>query len=356
MNSRQLLVYWIAAVSKLAAAPVDILPPELRSAVQPQVAVAPSGRIHVVFGKDNAIYHTTSPDGRAFSAPVKIGELEKLALRMRRGPRVTATDKLVLVTAISHADGNLHAWTSADAGRTWQENAPLNSTVKSAREGMHSIAGDGRGLVAAVWLDLRGGGTEIRSRVSRDGGAIWGEDASVYQSPDGHVCECCVPNIAISPGGEIAATWRNWLGGSRDLYSTTSHDAGRMFTAAQKLGTGTWNLNGCPMDGGGIAFSSAGKWLTIWRRERSIFASAAAASEKLVTENGTQPVVDFAGKSPLLLWESGGALMLQRGTEAPVRFAASAASASIVSGPETATVVWESSADGAQTILLDRIC
>jgi hypothetical protein len=67
---------------------VEAIPPELRGAVQPQVAVAPSGRIHVVFGKDTAIYHTASANGRSFSAPVKIGELEKLALRMRRGPRI----------------------------------------------------------------------------------------------------------------------------------------------------------------------------------------------------------------------------------------------------------------------------
>ena len=113
------------ATAMLTAAPVEIVPPEMSGAVQPQVAVAPSGRIHVVFGKDNAIYHTTSPDGRAFSAPVKVGELEKLALRRRRGPRVTATDKLVLVTAVSHTDGNLHAWTSPDTGKTWVEIAPL---------------------------------------------------------------------------------------------------------------------------------------------------------------------------------------------------------------------------------------
>ena len=60
----------VAFTLHAAAAPVEILPPDLRGAVQPQVAVAPSGRIHVVFGKDNAIYHTTSPDERAFSAPV----------------------------------------------------------------------------------------------------------------------------------------------------------------------------------------------------------------------------------------------------------------------------------------------
>src|SRR5450432_4403608 len=82
-------------------APVEIIPVELRGAVQPQVAIAPGGRIHVVFGKDTSIYHTTSADGRSFSPPVKIAQLEKLALRMRRGPRLSATDKVIVVSAIS---------------------------------------------------------------------------------------------------------------------------------------------------------------------------------------------------------------------------------------------------------------
>lgn len=173
MLSRRLVtaVASLLIATNLAAAPIEIVTPELRGAMQPQVAVAPSGRIHVVFGKENAVFHTTSPDGRAFSTPVKVGELDKLALRMRRGPRVTATDKLVLVTAISHTDGNLHAWTSTDTGKRWQENASLNTAPKSAREGLQALAGDGRGLVAAVWLDLRGKGTELWGRISRDGGA-----------------------------------------------------------------------------------------------------------------------------------------------------------------------------------------
>ena len=338
----------------LAAAPVEILPPELRGAVQPQVAVAPSGRIHVVFGKGRAIYHTASLDGRAFSAPVKVGELEKLALRMRRGPRVTATDKLVLVTAISHADGNLHAWLSADTGATWKETAPLNTAPKSAREGLQALAGDGRGLTAAVWLDLRGRGMELWGRVSRDGGATWGADASIYTSPDGHICECCAPNVAISPTGEIAVMWRNWLGGSRDLYLATSRD-GHTFFPAQKLGTGTWKLNGCPMDGGGLAFGPAGNWLAVWRRERTVFASEAGTPEKQLAADAVQPVAAYAGKTPLVLWEASGALLLQRGAEAPARFAENAAAASSASGPETAVIVWEGSVNGAKTILLDRV-
>ena len=322
--------------------------------MQPQIAVAPSGRIHVVFGKDNAVFHTTSPDGRAFSTPVKIGELEKLALRMRRGPRVTATDKLVLATAISHADGNVHAWTSADTGATWKEGAPLNTAPKSAREGLQALAGDGRGLVAAAWLDLREKGTEPWCRISRDGGATWAGDISIYQSPDGHICECCVPNVAISPTGEIAAMWRNWLGGSRDLYLATSRD-GLTFSPAQKLGTGTWKLNGCPMDGGSLAFAPGGNWLAVWRRERAIFATEATLPETHLAPSAVQPVVGFAGTTPLKLWEANGALMLQRGAETPVRFAESAASAAIVGEREAAAVVWESGEGGVKTLLFDRI-
>ena len=49
-----------------AAAPVEILTPELRGAVQPQVAVAPSGRLHIVFGKDTAIFTQPHRTGARF--------------------------------------------------------------------------------------------------------------------------------------------------------------------------------------------------------------------------------------------------------------------------------------------------
>jgi dipeptidyl aminopeptidase/acylaminoacyl peptidase len=342
-------------VSGTFAKPVEIVPPGLRGAVQPQLATDANGRIHVVFGQDSAIFHTSAQGDEAFPAPVKIAELNKLALKMRRGPRVTATDQLVTVTAISHGDGNLHAWTSADNGQTWKESPPLNTVSGSAREGLHSVAGDGRGVAVVVWLDLRGTGMEVRCRVSRDGGASWGEDTRVYESPDGHVCECCVPNVAIGPRGEIAATWRNWLGGSRDLYLSLSQDGGRTFSTAQKLGTGTWPLKGCPMDGGSVAFSAGGEWLAAWRRERTVFASTAQAPERKLAENAAQSVVGFAGSIPLMLWESNGALMLQRANEKPVRFAERASAAAIASGPASAVIVWESGAGTEKTLLLDRV-
>ena len=109
------------------------------------------------------------------------------------------------------------------------------------------------------------------------------------------------------------------------------------------------------MDGGSLAFALGGKWLAVWRRERTVIASDTSAPEKQLAANAAQPVTAFAGNTPLMLWEANGALMLQRGNAAPVRFAENAAAASIVSGPESAAVVWEADVNSAKTILLERV-
>jgi len=354
--SPHVLAVVVLLTTKIFAAPIEITPPELRGAVQPQVAVAPRGRIHVVFGKDNAIFHTASADGRGFSAPVKVGELDKLALRMRRGPRISATDKIIVVTAISHTEGNLHSWTSADGGATWKEGAKVNNADKSAREGLHSMAGDGKGFVFATWLDLRNTGTELWSAASRDGGATWGANTRVYQSPDGHIFECCQPSAAVDAQGHVAVMWRNWLGGSRDLYLTTSADGGKTFAAAQKLGTGTWKLNGCPMDGGAVAFNPLGKPLAVWRREKTVLVSETPATERRLSEAAAQPVVAYGKGVAYLVWEQGSGLMLLRGSSAPVRFAEKAAAASIAATPDRGPiVVWESTVTEPRTLLAERL-
>ena len=326
-----------------SAAPVTVVSETAPPAIQPQLAVAPDGAIHVVFGRGGSIFHTRSRDGRAFSPAVKVGEVEKLALGMRRGPRVCATEKTIAVTAVSHADGMLHAWTSADGGATWIAGPPINTAANSAREGMHAMAGDGRGLIAVAWLDLRNKGTELWSRVSRDGGLTWQPEVRIYASPDGHVCECCQPSIAIGPRGEVGAMWRNWLGGSRDPWLAVSTDGGVTFPDAKKLGAETWKLNGCPMDGGALAFAATGKPLAVWRRDKTVHAGETGAVEFSLAQNAAQPVVAIGKNGAAYVWQQDGGLMLQRGPGSPARLANDAAFPAIATAADgKLLIVWES--------------
>ncbi len=349
MLFRTRLLCWCAwiALHSTGAAAVELTPPEFSDAVQPQVAVSPDGRVHIAFGRGNSIYYTGSPDGRVFTPPSKVGEIDKLALRMRRGPRISATRDALVISAISHADGDVHAWISGNQGATWREIPRLNGTAHSAREGLHAMAGDGRGLLITAWLDLRSGGTELWSRVSHNAGLTWAPEFRIYASPEGRICQCCQPALAIGPGGEIAALWRNSLDGSRDPWMSMSRDGGAHFETAQKIGVGTWKLNACPMDGGAITIDPAGQPVSVWRRERSVFLSTTPRAEEKLADHAAQPVAAFAGSRLVVVWEEGGALMIRDGENVPALLAHDARAPSIAALPAGGIITaWESTANG----------
>ena len=274
---------------------------------QPQLAV--EGRTAAVaFGAGNAIYVATSSDeGRSFRAPVKVAEPGVISLGRHRGPRIALTSTAIIVSAIAGAkgrgaDGDVIAWRSTDGGKTWSEGMRVNDTAGSAREGLHTMAARGR-TVFAAWLDLRSKGTKIFGAASQDGGLTWSKNMAIYESPDGSVCECCHPSAAIDAQGNVYVMFRNALGGSRDMYVARSTDGGKSFSPAAKLGSGTWELNACPMDGGALAFASNGKPVSIWRRGKEIFSASDGQSEERLG-SGKDPALAVTRKGVYAAWTS----------------------------------------------------
>lgn len=345
-----LVCFSLSLAAWAPAQPVEVVTPELRGAVQPQVAVAPKGGVFVAFGKGAAVYCATSTDGgQTFRPPVEVASLPKLALGLRRGPRIAATDTRVTLSAISHADGNLYAWTSDDAGATWSQGVIINTVTNAAREGLHGMAGDGRGKLYAVWLDLRSKGTQIRIAASSDGGHSWGSNELVYQSPAGTVCECCHPSVFVQPDGAVRVLWRNWLGGARDMYVARSRDGGKTFSLAEKLGLGTWPLKACPMDGGSLA----GPY-TVWRRESLVYYTDDRPGEHMLSYEGRQPVVSLGKEGPYFAWQQGAKLMVKRGIQGKSAILAETGAFPAIaaaSQSQAPIVVWESNTNGVKTIL-----
>jgi hypothetical protein len=240
---------------------------------QPQLAV--DGRVvYFACGANDAIYVARSNDGgRSFAPLTKVASVPFLALGMHRGPRIAVSDDGVVVTAIAGKmgkgqDGDLVAWRSVDRGATWSDPVAINDVPSSAREGLHAMAARGKTIVTA-WLDLREKGTELYSATSTDGGRTWSADTLVYKSPSGTICTCCHPSLAIAADGTILAMFRNVVDGHRDFYLARGKDGA--FAAAQEIGTGTWRFDSCPMDGGGIATTASGDIETAWRREKTVY-------------------------------------------------------------------------------------
>ena len=288
---------------------------------QPQLA-ARDDAVGVAYGAGNAIYFAASTDGAAtFGPPVLVSSQGELALGMHRGPRIAYTGQGIVISAVvgqqgEGKDGDVMAWRSLDGGKSWSAPVRVNDVPASAREGLHAMAFGGRDTLFAAWLDLREKGTRIYGSVSRDGGATWSENRLVYRSPSGTVCQCCHPSVAVDRSGVILVMFRNALEGSRDLYLARSADGGKTFAAAQKVGGGTWKLDACPMDGGGVTVDEKGRVATIWRREGTVFATRGGDAEEPLGL-GRNPTVVATTAGAYSAWTEGTSVRVKTRGAAP---------------------------------------
>ena len=274
-----------------------------------QVQLAASGNsVTATFTWQNKIMFSSSSDrGATWSEPVVVAEPGMVSSGRHRGPRVAFSGDALVISAIvgqkgGGKDGDLLTWRSTDRGQTWKQAARINDVEASAREGLHAMAPGPGGLVYAAWLDLRKPGTRLYGSVSRDGGATWSANEEIYSSPDGSICQCCHPSLAIDAKGTIFVMWRNALGGNRDFYYSFSTNSGKTFAKAEKLGIGSWKLDACPMDGGSIAIGKNSKPVTVWRREDAIYITMPDDLEREV-HTGKDPSVAFGRDGAYIAWQ-----------------------------------------------------
>ena len=138
-----------------------------------------------------------------------------------------------------------------------------------------------------------------------------------------------------------------------------SDDRGLTFSQPTKLGTGTWKLEACPMDGGAIDVGG-GFLRTIWRRESSIFRAELSGSERKLGD-GEQPTIVVGGDGEYAAWleRRGGRLMLlPPRAESPISLDEHANDPVLTAGVLSKSRVyatWESGPSDAPRIVVARI-
>ncbi|MBE7170082.1 MAG: exo-alpha-sialidase [Williamsia sp.] len=285
---------------KRTAARTDLI---IANGQMPGMAKDKDGHLHLVYGTGDSIMYALSSDlGRTFSHPSLIAVVPKLYAFANRGPQVAVVSTGMLVTATTSL-GNIYAFRKVTGGK-WMSVGKVNDREATAKEGLMALSADGN-QAFAVWLDLRDNErNKIYGSRSDDGGRTWSKNRLVYTSPDTTVCECCKPS-AVVKGKRVYVMFRNWLHGNRDLYLIQSYDGGNTFGPAQKLGRGSWKLNGCPMDGGGLAVNENGAVYTVWKRERNIYAAMPGMAESLLGQGSGCTVEAMNGKNVYAWVENG---------------------------------------------------
>jgi len=271
----------------------------------PDVVKDKNDHLHLVFDVGDSIMYTSSADkGISFSTPSLVDVLPDLFSFATRGTQVSTTNHSVIITACT-SKGNIYSYYKEDG--KWKRGARVNDVDTVAKEGLMALTADGENAFA-VWLDLRGNKrNKIYGAGSNDGGRTWSKNEMIYTSPDTTVCECCKPSVAMK-GNNVYVMFRNWLDGNRDLYLIQSSNGGTLFGQAQKLGTGSWKLNGCPMDGGGLAINQKGQVQTVWKRQGNIYTAMPGMPEYEIGE-GRGCAIETANNKNVYAWAQNGEIV-----------------------------------------------
>jgi len=273
----------------------------------PSIATDKENYIHVVYGTGDSIMYIFSKDGKSYSAPSLVAVLPDLFASAMRGPQIAAVKNGLIIIACDK-EGNLHSYRK-NAGSRWYKSQQVNKISGISKEGLTSLDADGsNGYIA--WLGVNNPkGQSVYLARSFDGGKTWKKNLNVYASPSGTVCECCKPSLKVA-GNKVYIMFRNFLNGNRDLYLIESPDGGKTFGQAQKLGVGSWQLDGCPMDGGGLAINENKTAETVWRREGKIYSAEPGKPEKEIGE-GKACTVETINNKNVYAWTNHGSIIIK---------------------------------------------
>lgn len=264
--------------------------------------------IHIVYGYGDSILYISSKDGISFTSPALIAVLPKLSAAAMRGPQIAAAANGLIVTACTNT-GNIYSYKKMASGQ-WSKALKVNDVNETAKEALMALSADGLNAYA-IWLGVKSPkGQKVYGAKSTDGGKTWAKNVLVYANPEGTVCECCKPSVAVK-GNSVYVMFRNFMDGNRDLYLIKSADGGKSFGQAKKLGNGSWKLNGCPMDGGGLVIDKSGNPETVWRREGKIYAASPGTAEKEIGE-GRGCSMETVNNKNIYAWSENGNVTIMK--------------------------------------------
>jgi hypothetical protein len=274
----------------------------------PAIAKDKGNNIHIVYGTGDSIMYVFSEGGKSYSTPSLVAVLPGLFASAMRGPQIAAVKNGLVIIACDK-EGNLFCYRKNAAGK-WYQSQQVNNTNGISKEGLTALDADGSNAYA-VWLGVNNPkGQSVYLARSVDGGKTWNKNIIVYASPSGTVCECCKPSLKVS-GNKVYIMFRNFLDGNRDLYLIKSADGGKNFGKAQKLGIGSWQLDGCPMDGGGVAINENETPETVWRREGEIYSAEPGQPEKEVGQ-GKSCTVETINNKNVYAWANHGNIIIKK--------------------------------------------
>ncbi len=364
----------------------DAMPREASPTLAVGATLDGNGRVWLARVENQRLWVSSSSDGGLhFSRPVAVSSApEDIAANAENRPKIAVAQDGTVLLSWSQSlpkrfTGNIRFARSTDGGKRFSAPVTLNDDGRVGSHSFDSLAIDGAGRVAVMWLDGRD-----RDAVREKGAPFAGSSVYFTQSADNgarfsanrrlteHTCECCRTALSWTAEGPVAL-WRNLYGSNTRDFALANLDSGKQ----RRVTDDEWRIDACPHHGGGLAVDARGAlhlvWFTQGKTRQGLFYKRIAdgrESPPLALGNPAaqagHAAVAAAGSTVLLVWREfdGRVYVVQAmhstdggaSWSAPRRLAESAGAADYplpLTDGARALVVWNSASEGVRVLPLE---
>ena len=252
--------------------------PALGKAAQPDLVVAPDGRLLLSWveagsGSTHALKFASFDDS-AWSTPQEIARGDDWFVNWADTPHLAATaDGALWAHWLRRSAKATYAYDvvlsrSGDGGKTWSSPVTVNDDGTPTEHGFVSLWPQSRDSLGIAWLDGRNTAGEAHGgHDEQDGGAMTLRvarfDAALRRSAeselDPRTCDCCQTDAAMTSKGPLLV-YRDRDGDEiRDIVGTRfDHGA---WTLPRKVHDDRWKMPACPVNGPAVAASGNRAWV-----------------------------------------------------------------------------------------------
>jgi hypothetical protein len=316
----------------LPPAVVDVKSPAGSGSAEPNLAVAPDGRVFMSWlepapGKGNVLYFSVLQSD-TWSAPKVIARGTNWFVNAADFPSMAvmpdgtlAAHWLVTSNGPDAEVYDINLAFSKDGGNTWTKPVVPHRDHKKRQHGFLSLTPMSDGKLAAIWLD----GRNMKDEDSGDmalmyttvtAAGVLGPEVQI----DNRVCECCKTAMAATPDGLIAVYRDRSDKEIRDI--SVARFAGGRWSAPEELTKDGWKFEGCPVNG--PAVSSSGKnvalaWFTAPNDKPQVYLMLSPDGGKTFGQRIRIDEGNANGRVEVLSLPSGGAIVswIERTTSGP---------------------------------------
>jgi hypothetical protein len=254
----------LLALAAIPQQPVsfEAQPRAISTGRDPVVAVRASGALSLLKVHDKDLWLETSFDGGdSFAEPVRVNDVPgEVSSHSESSPRMalrTRSEFYVLWQSRRPGGGSVLRFArSMNWGESFTKAIDVDAAGAAPSQSFYTMNVSPQGTIYVAWLDGRdrGKGREGTSAVylakSTDRGVSFQPPVRVTLD----TCPCCRPSISFSDEKTVHVSWRGVVDDNiRDIFLSTSTDAGASWKKGVRVAEDNWKLNGCPHSGAATA-------------------------------------------------------------------------------------------------------